>query len=72
MARDVERRTGRGVVSVPTARSVALDVILATRESDAYANLLLPVRISRADVADFMLSQLEQDTYLRMAPGVSW
>lgn len=30
------------------------------------------VRISRADVADFMLSQLESDTYLRAAPGVAW
>lgn len=30
------------------------------------------VRISRADVADFMLSQLESDTYLRSAPGVCW
>jgi putative NADH-flavin reductase len=30
------------------------------------------VRISRADVADFMLNQLESDTYLRAAPGVSW
>ena len=30
------------------------------------------VRISRADVADFMLNQIEGDTYLRMAPGVCW
>jgi putative NADH-flavin reductase len=30
------------------------------------------VRISRADVADFMLNQLESDMYLRTAPGVSW
>jgi putative NADH-flavin reductase len=28
------------------------------------------VRISRADVADFMLNQLTRDTYLRTAPGV--
>ena len=28
------------------------------------------MRISRADVADFMLNQLESDTYLRTAPGV--
>lgn len=33
---------------------------------------LLTVRISRADVADFMLNQLESDTYLRSAPGVCW
>jgi len=29
-----------------------------------------PTSISRADVADFMLKQLDDDTYLRMAPGV--
>jgi putative NADH-flavin reductase len=29
-------------------------------------------RISRADVADFMLDQLEDDTYLRQTPGVSY
>jgi uncharacterized protein YbjT (DUF2867 family) len=29
-------------------------------------------RISRADVADFMLNQLASDTYLRTAPGVCW
>jgi putative NADH-flavin reductase len=31
---------------------------------------LLTVRISRADVAEFMLDQLASDTYLRAAPGV--
>jgi len=30
------------------------------------------VRISRADVADFMLNQMVSDTYLRTAPGVCW
>lgn len=30
------------------------------------------VRISRADVADFMLKQLESDTYLRRATSVAW
>ncbi|HUE89017.1 MAG TPA: SDR family oxidoreductase [Vicinamibacterales bacterium] len=30
------------------------------------------VRISRADVADFMLNQLASDTYLGTAPGVCW
>jgi putative NADH-flavin reductase len=29
------------------------------------------VRIPRADVADFMLNQLESDTYLRATPGVA-
>jgi putative NADH-flavin reductase len=33
---------------------------------------LWTVRISRADVARFMLDQLTDDTYLRRAPGVSW
>lgn len=35
-------------MSVQPARRIALDVILAVRESDAYANLLLPVRLERA------------------------
>jgi putative NADH-flavin reductase len=35
-------------------------------------SFLLTVRISRADVADFMLNQLVSDTYLRAAPGVCW
>jgi hypothetical protein len=30
------------------------------------------VRISRADVADFMLNQLDSDTYIGAAPGVAW
>jgi len=30
------------------------------------------VRISRADVADFMLNQLTDNTYLTGAPGVCW
>jgi hypothetical protein len=29
-------------------------------------------RISRADVADFMLNQLTDNTYLRSAAGVCW
>lgn len=33
-------------------------------------SFLWTVRVSRADVADFMLSQLESNTYLRTAPGV--
>jgi putative NADH-flavin reductase len=33
---------------------------------------LWTVRVSRADVADFMLDQVTDDTYLRSAPGVSW
>ena len=30
------------------------------------------VRVSRADVAEFMLDQLESDAYVHAAPGVSW
>lgn len=33
---------------------------------------LRTVRISRADVAEFMLDQLPSNTYLRAAPGVAW
>jgi 16S rRNA (cytosine967-C5)-methyltransferase len=33
------------------ARRIALDVLLAVRESDAYANLLLPVRLGRAKLS---------------------
>lgn len=35
-------------------------------------SFLWTVRISRADVAAFMLDQLTADTYLRAAPGVAW
>lgn len=35
-------------------------------------SFFLTVRISRADVAEFMLKQLASDTYLRTAPGVCW
>jgi len=35
-------------------------------------NLLWTVRVSRADVASFMLDQLESNTYVRTAPGVCW
>lgn len=35
-------------------------------------NYLWTVRISRADVAAFMLDQLESDDYLGSAPGVCW
>jgi len=32
----------------------------------------LKLKISRADVADFMLRQLTDDTYLRQSPGLSY
>lgn len=43
---------------VQPSRQVALDVLQAVRESDAYANLLLPTRIARAglDAADAALA----------------
>jgi len=39
------------VSAVQPARRIALDVILAVRESDAYANLLLPVKLQRAKLS---------------------
>lgn len=33
---------------------------------------LWTVRVSRANVADFVLNQLTSDTYLRSAPGLAW
>ena len=39
------------VSGVQPARRIALDVILAVRDSDAYANLLLPVRLERAKLS---------------------
>jgi len=43
-----------------------------SRHGRHVGNFLWTVRVSRADVADFMLNQLASDTYLRTAPGVSW
>jgi 16S rRNA (cytosine967-C5)-methyltransferase len=50
------------------ARRVALDVISAVRESDAYANLLLPVRIDRARLSEADAGLATELTYgtLRM------
>jgi uncharacterized protein YbjT (DUF2867 family) len=42
------------------------------RRGPHVGSFLWTVRISRADVADFMLSQLTDDTYLGTAPGVCW
>jgi uncharacterized protein YbjT (DUF2867 family) len=42
------------------------------RHGHRIGSFLWTVRISRADVADFMLNQLSSDTYLRTAPGVCW
>jgi len=50
------------------ARRIALDVILAVRESDAYANLLLPVRLGRAKLSEADAGLATELTYgtLRM------
>jgi hypothetical protein len=42
------------------------------RHSLHVGSFLWTVRISRADVADFMLNQLATDTYLGTAPGLCW
>ena len=41
------------------------------RHGPNVGSYLWPVRISRADVADFMLKQLNDDTYLGLAPGIT-
>jgi putative NADH-flavin reductase len=41
-------------------------------EGKRVGNLFWTVRIARADVADFMLNQLENDNWLRAAPGLAW
>jgi putative NADH-flavin reductase len=40
------------------------------RRGDGVGSLFLTARISRADVAEFMLDQLVSNAYLRTAPGV--
>lgn len=44
----------------------------ARRHGPRVGSYLWTVRISRADVAAFMLDQVTDDKYLRQAPGVSW
>ena len=41
------------------------------RQGRRVGSFFWTMRVSRADVADFMLNQLDSDTYLRTAPGVS-
>jgi 16S rRNA (cytosine967-C5)-methyltransferase len=43
---------GRRRGTVQPARQIALDILIAVRESDAYANLLLPVRLDRARLSE--------------------
>ena len=42
------------------------------RHGRRIGSFLFTVRVSRADVADFMLDQLTSDAYLRAAPGLRW
>jgi len=42
------------------------------RHGSNVGGLLGTVRVSRADVADFMLNQLTSDQYLRTAAGICW
>jgi len=42
------------------------------RHGFAAADKGLKIKISRADVADFMVKQLLDDTYLHHTPAVSW
>src|SRR5262245_6647545 len=42
------------------------------RAGSNVGSVLWTVRISRADVAHFMLDQLASDEFLRTAPGVAW
>lgn len=42
------------------------------RHGPRVGNPVWTVRISRTDVADFMLNQLESDSYLHTAPGICW
>ncbi|CAD5998345.1 RsmB/NOP family class I SAM-dependent RNA methyltransferase [Agreia sp. COWG] len=45
------RPTGRTTSIVQPARRIALEVITAVREDDAYANLLLPTKLARAKLS---------------------
>lgn len=42
------------------------------RHGPHVGNYLTTVRISRSDVATFLLDQLDSDEYLGAAPGISW
>jgi 16S rRNA (cytosine967-C5)-methyltransferase len=61
------RSSRRGSTAQP-ARQIALDILIAVRESDAYANLLLPVRLERARLSEADAGLATELTYgtLRM------
>lgn len=48
------------------------DARASYRHGPKVGSYLWPVKISRADVADFMLKQLTDDTYVGAAPGLGW
>jgi 16S rRNA (cytosine967-C5)-methyltransferase len=56
------------MLRVQPARRIALDILIAVRESDAYANLLLPVRLERAHLSEADAGLATELTYgtLRM------
>ena len=57
-------RPGRAkTATVQPARRIALEVIIAVRESDAYANLLLPVRLDRAKLSEADAALATELTY---------
>jgi nucleoside-diphosphate-sugar epimerase len=43
-----------------------------SRHGPKIGSFIWTVRISRADVADFMLNQLAENRYLQSSPGVCW
>jgi 16S rRNA (cytosine967-C5)-methyltransferase len=61
-------RTSRRSSAAQPARQIALDILIAVRESDAYANLLLPVRLERARLSEADAGLATELTYgtLRM------
>ena len=59
----------RGIGLVSYQRSFRKGLYCSPRCRDNYG---AAQRVSRADVADFMLNQLTDDTYLRRAPGLAW
>lgn len=69
--RRIARSSAEWVIVRPGAFTNA-DRRGAVRHGLRVGSFLRTVRISRADVADFMLSQLTSDAYLRTAVGVCW
>jgi 16S rRNA (cytosine967-C5)-methyltransferase len=64
----VSQRSPESTARIQPARRIALEVIMAVRESDAYANLLLPVKLERAKLSEADAGLATELTYgtLRM------